>query len=249
MREEHRETYPIFDDQSLEISKTTKSLKGPGRYNHAGTAGNSYLQENMENIIKRSKQAAQTYSKRNEYDETSVRHQTYTTARQSQDRDRDELKLTDNKNIFTEDQSSELPRRSSNNAATNSILMAQIQANDLHLQKLHDIKKVEAGDRKTFNQKYTDFGENIHPTTGHLDSLYYNNHRRLASNSNESQPKTGEFFGTDKTWQQKSNIMSTSPYHNKRSSQEEDTFYNKKSTEEEIFIGKFLKFSSRKKKR
>jgi hypothetical protein len=126
--------------------------------------------------------------------------------------------------------------------------MAQIQANDLHLQKLHDIKKIEAGDRKTFNQKYTDFGENIHPTTGHLDSLYYNNHRRLASNSNESQPKTGEFFGTEKTWQQKSNIVSTSPYHNKRSSQEEDTFYNKKSTEEEMFIGKFLKFSSQKKK-
>jgi hypothetical protein len=126
--------------------------------------------------------------------------------------------------------------------------MAQIQANDLHLQKLHDIKKVEVADRKTFNQKYTDFGENIHPTTGHLDSLYYNNHRRLASNSNESQPKTGEFFGTEKTWQQKSNIVSTSPYHNKRSSQEEDTFYNKKSTEEEMFIGKFLKFSSQKKK-
>jgi hypothetical protein len=118
--------------------------------------------------------------------------------------------------------------------------MAQIQANDLHLQKLHDINKVAEKDRKTFNQKYTDFGENIHPTTGHLDSAYYNNHKRLASNSNESQPKTGEFFGTEKTWQQKSNIMGTSPYHNKISTQEEDTHYNKKSTEEEMFIGKYF---------
>jgi hypothetical protein len=240
MREERRETYPVFDDQSLEISKTTKSLKGPNRCTDGGSRGNSYLQENMENIIKRSKQAANTYSKRNEYDETSVRHQMYTTARQSQERDRDELKLTDNKNIFTDDQSSELPRRSSNNAATNSILMAQIQANDLHLQKLHDINKVAEKDRKTFNQKYTDFGENIHPTTGHLDSAYYNNHKRLAPPSNESQPKTGEFFGTEKTWQQKSNILTTSPYLNKKSSQEEETFYNKKSTEEEMFIGKFF---------